>query len=138
MDWRNFVVEAESNQLFRRKFTTYSDVRQVAFFIGEVENGGIIQYLDNSSGDEFKLLKRAATIISCEVLVATLRKLESFFPNGKVPSDRGVRGDIIDELIDAADGEDPFEGLNSWYNANFECVVKCLNMYVDKLMGKQN
>lgn len=66
-------------------------------FEGEVNNGGIFQFLSNSSGD-----MSGETLLALEKIDETaakvLREALRYFPNGIVPKDREERNDLIDQF----------------------------------------
>ena len=65
---------------------------------GQIHNGGVIQFIDNGSGNYFHETIDAAQKIGCDGLVQLLEKAASQFPENKIPKDWNERRDLIDDL----------------------------------------
>ena len=107
------------------KLNEYERVFFVAQVVeAEVNNGGFLQFFDNSSGnfaneivDSFTKIGALKTAKICEKAVAVF--------NGYIPTDRDERGDLLesldcDEILDECDDEfyeyeDNLEELNIEY-----------------------
>lgn len=68
---------------------------------GQIQNGGIIQFIDNGSGNYFHETIEAAEKISDSILVEILTKAASVFPNATVPKDWDERRNVVDAIGDA-------------------------------------
>ena len=66
-------------------------------FEGEVANGGIFQFISNSSGD-----MSVETVLALEKIDETagklLREALQYFPNGIAPKDRDARNDLMEQF----------------------------------------
>jgi len=67
----------------------------------QIMNGGIIQFIDNSTGDFFHETIEAAKNIGFTELEKLLLNAAEKFPNGKIPSNWEVRRQVWDEIGDA-------------------------------------
>lgn len=63
---------------------------------GEVENGGIHQYLFNSAGDHAHDALDGARLFKAQACVDLLLKTYAPFPNGEVPTDRKRRQELLE------------------------------------------
>ncbi|MFN0031622.1 MAG: DUF4375 domain-containing protein, partial [Flavobacteriales bacterium] len=54
---------------------------------GQINNGGVIQFIDNGSGNYFHETIEAAKRANIDELAAMLEKVANKFPNGQVPKD---------------------------------------------------
>ena len=79
--------------------TCVKDFLLCVLFVGEVDNGGISQFLSNNSGDltieTIEALKRIDKEYA-EVLISAMQ----IFPKGVVPRDRETRNKIMDAFDD--------------------------------------
>lgn len=66
-------------------------------FQNEVENGGISQFLSNSSGDMCSETVSALKKIDANAAETLLKALDRF-PNGIAPKDREMRNDLMDQM----------------------------------------
>lgn len=99
---RNYILDEKCKDLgpdetiFNRINQTEKKVVIVAFFIWEVTNGGISQFLTNSSGDLFSetltTMKEIDALEATQVLEAVKKTI---FEGGSVPKDRSDRCDIV-------------------------------------------
>lgn len=64
----------------------------------EIMNGGIVQFIDNGSGNYFHETLDAARRINFTDLVQILEKAAEKFPNGEVPTDWDYRRQVWDEI----------------------------------------
>ncbi len=67
---------------------------------GQIQNGGIIQFIDNGTGNRFHETIEAARRIKNDSLVAILTSVTSQYPKGKIPTDLNYRRDLWDKLCD--------------------------------------
>jgi hypothetical protein len=67
---------------------------------GQIQNGGIIQFIDNGTGNRFHETIDAARRIKNDSLVAILTSVTSQYPKGKIPTDWNYRRDLWDKLCD--------------------------------------
>jgi len=65
---------------------------------GQVDNGGVTQFVDNSTGDHFIETKIALKEIGMESYHDILLEIEKSFPNGIVPKHQEKRRDAIDDI----------------------------------------
>lgn len=78
---------------------------------GQINNGGIIQFIDNSSGDYFHETIEAAKRINSEIFVELLTRAAEQFPNGLIPKDWDYRRNLYDELCETYVTYKTFEEL---------------------------
>jgi hypothetical protein len=67
---------------------------------GQIMNGGIIQFIDNGTGNLFHETIKAAERIKSKTLVEILTKTSGQFPDNKIPKDWDERRNLYDELCD--------------------------------------
>lgn len=80
---------------------------------GQINNGGIVQFIDNGSGNRFHETVDAAKRINSEILVGILTRAAKQFPNAKIPKNWDKRRDLFDELTDKYTTYKTFEELSS-------------------------
>ena len=98
------------------KFTIEeSTVYLCQVFEAEVNNGGISQFIFNSSGDYTHETLEALKTINAFKTAPLIEKIISIFPNKKVPNDRNIREEIFHELCDNADIEDLIETIDNQF-----------------------
>jgi hypothetical protein len=79
---------------------------------GQINNGGIIQFIDNGTGNYFHETIDAAKRIQSEVLVNILTRTAAQFPNEQIPKDWDERRELIDKLNEQFCPSIPFNELN--------------------------
>jgi hypothetical protein len=79
---------------------------------GQINNGGIIQFIDNGTGNRFHETIDAVKRIDSEVLVELLTRASRQFPNGQIPKDWDDRRDLYDELCEKYITFKTFDELN--------------------------
>lgn len=96
----------------------------------QIMNGGIVQFIDNRTGDYFHETLDAARRINFSELVNILVKAAQQFPNGNVPTDFEYRRELWDQMgeehltkgdefdIVDAEWEIFWENLDKTYYAN--------------------
>ncbi|MGV3610463.1 MAG: DMP19 family protein [Fluviicola sp.] len=67
---------------------------------GQVQNGGLIQFIDNSTGDYFHETIESAKIIQNEKLVEILSKAATQYPNKQIPKDWDERRELWDSMCE--------------------------------------
>ena len=65
---------------------------------GQVDNGGVTQFIDNATGDNFIETKIALKEIGMESYHDILLEIEKSFPNSIVPKNQEKRRDAIDNM----------------------------------------
>jgi hypothetical protein len=73
-------------------------VLAVETFYGEVNNGGLIQYLGNESGAFAGWAAEAFDAIGIPELADLMRNVQSLFPHGVIPEDPAVRWDLVEAI----------------------------------------
>jgi hypothetical protein len=83
----------------------------VALFLldGEFGNGGLIQYIMNSSGDSWAALADAFELGDCKQGVDWMESVESILGGVVLLRDRDARIDAISITLQFQKGEDPFD-----------------------------
>lgn len=95
---------------------------------GQINNGGIIQFIDNGTGNRFHETIDAAKRINSEIFVELLTRAAEQFPDGQIPKDWDERRNLYDELCEKYITHKTFEELNS---EEKEIVLKNRNKYGD-------
>ena len=101
----------------------------------QVLNGGVIQFVDNSTGDFFEETLNALKEINAVEYVDILQKVKSIFPEGSVPRDtderRAVIDGIWDDLTEKQDEEmsELLESVDEKYYDNQELLYKYVTDY---------
>lgn len=113
MMWRSILAEKIDEFESRKNEAPCREILSLGWLIGEVENGGFIQYLENSAGDDFYCALASAYKIKCDELVKILLVIESIFPDCRVPLDQELREKAIELLIHDLVEDDPFDNLTS-------------------------
>lgn len=81
-------------------------------FEGEIANGGISQFLSNSSGDMAEETILALEKIGEPDIAKLLRKTLQCFPNGAVPKDCDARNDLIEQFDEKVEAQfDEFDRI---------------------------
>jgi hypothetical protein len=80
---------------------------------GQINNGGIIQFIDNGTGNRFHETIDAARRIDSEILVELLTRAANQFPNGQIPKDWDERRNLYDELREKHITYKTFDELSS-------------------------
>ncbi len=128
--WRDILAKKEAMFLDKSSDRIYRNILAVSSFLIEVENGGIVQYLDNDSGNYFSTLVSAAIDIKCPILKSITGHINVMFPEGVVPMERNERGSVIDQMLDDFDDEDPFDELVREYENGVSCIESCFDHYL--------
>lgn len=81
------------------------------YFMGDTLNGGLIQTLENSTGDHFADVEAFANDYCSEPVRQIFVELKQMFPHGQVPANRTTRQDAIEKMMNGDDLFDPFEEL---------------------------
>jgi hypothetical protein len=76
---------------------------------GQVQNGGLIQFIDNSTGNYFHETIEAAKSIKNKKLVEILKKITSQYPNKQIPKDWGERRDLWDSLCEKHENDEEWD-----------------------------
>ncbi|MEW5677258.1 DUF4375 domain-containing protein [Flavobacterium enshiense] len=99
---------------------------------GEVLNGGLIQFVENSTGDNFEETLKALNEIKATEYVKILESIKTHFPNGYLPKDTGKRRELIDELNDKKNQEELWEmdDIYENYDKQYYDNVKNLEKYI--------
>lgn len=98
---------------------------------GEVSNGGLIQFIENSSGDNFEETLKALNEIKATEYVKILESIKTLFPNGYLPKDTGERRKLIDELDSKKNQEElwKMEEIYEDYNKQYYNNIKNLEKH---------
>ena len=93
-------------------------------FEGEVANGGISQFLSNSSGDMTEETVLALEKIGEPETVAMLREVLQCFPNGVVPKNREVRNDLMEQFDEKVEAQfDQFDRVLWEHSLSQSCYT---------------
>jgi len=137
--WKEYIYKniesIEANKM--RRFNT--NLLNIAQFIGELESGGVAQYLSNTKDTSFsELIQSAEEVKSVELL--ELLNLTSFvFPKGCVPYDPNEVFDILDVILEGSNSE-VFDKITDKYNQLSPAIDIALDKYIARniKMGSKN
>jgi hypothetical protein len=76
---------------------------------GQVQNGGLIQFIDNSSGDYFHETIEAAKNIKNEKLVDILNKIIAQYPERQIPKDWDERRALWDSMCEENENDEKWD-----------------------------
>jgi len=76
---------------------------------GQVQNGGLIQFIDNSTGDYFHETIEAAKIIKNDKLVDILSKITTQYPNKLIPKDWNERRELWDSMCEKHENDEEWD-----------------------------
>lgn len=79
----------------------------------QMHNGGIVQFIDNGSGNYFHETQNAAALINSNILVDILKRASEQFPNNLVPKGWDERRELFDDLCEQYTTYKTFEELSS-------------------------
>jgi len=68
-------------------------------FAREVDNGGLAQFLSNSSGKYAKYVEEGLQLLRADTLLAIFLEALRLFPKGDVPVDSEIRRNLINGLL---------------------------------------
>jgi hypothetical protein len=101
---------------------------------GQVQNGGLIQFIDNSTGNYFHETIEAAKKIGNEKLVEILTKITAQYPEKQIPKDWSERRDLWDVMCEDhendAQWDKLWEDLDDQYYNNADLMNQQLIDYL--------
>jgi len=101
---------------------------------GQINNGGIIQFIDNGTGNRFHETIEAAKRINNAGLANTLTQATTQFPNGQIPKDWNYRRALWDELCEQHEEDEAWNNfwtkLDEWYYSNTNTIYQNLIDYL--------
>jgi hypothetical protein len=102
---------------------------------GQILNGGVIQFIDNSTGNYFHETIQVAKAIKSTELLEILTKAAGQFPNGQIPKNWEERRALYDELSDLHSNYIPFHELDSAdkekFLQNFDYSISLDDVVID-------
>lgn len=101
----------------------------------QINNGGIIQFFDNSSGNYFSETCIALKEINAIEILEILDKFQNLFPNKNVPKNWGKRRKLMDRITDEID-DAFFEELDEEYYNKSGLFKKYIVEYINKSVCK--
>lgn len=111
----------------------------------QIENGGVIQFIDNGSGNDFDETLRSLEEINASIQARILMDVESIFPNNIVSKNWEHRRSQIDRInennvphVANFDSEEFWEMLDEKYYANYDSLYGAINKYTRDYMNKHN
>jgi hypothetical protein len=93
---------------------------------GQINNGGVIQFIDNSTGNHFHETIDAAKKIKNDSLVSILTKAATQYPNGQIPKNWEQRRNVWDELCEAHDNDESWDNLWEELNRSYYDISKAI------------
>ena len=119
----DYASLTHGEQLFHRVFFALDS---------EVENGGLHQYLENSSGDDAERVKADLTEIGAAELRKVLDDLSGLFPSHDIPEERVARLDALAESEENVENFDElFEEADAQYGRAAQTLYTHLMNYVE-------
>lgn len=106
-DWIDYVVD-NIDGLLRSRDNEARALTALYDLVVEFDNGGLSQYLMNSSGDTWPDLRLAFELVGFKEGLQWMSEIEEIY-GGPLPTDRDRRLDRIPELPGWDRGDDPFE-----------------------------
>ena len=101
---------------------------------GQINNGGIVQFIDNSTGNRFLETIDASKRIKSDSLLNILTRITIQFPNKQIPQDWNKRRIIWDKLCEQHENDDNWEKfwekLDDSYYANSKEIYQNLIDYL--------
>lgn len=103
--WRNLVDRVYDEELgFSSLIEEEKLYYSVCVLIGEVYNGGFVQFFDNSSGAQYRYAELGLIRMQAKKSITLLREAKfSLFGNQHVPTDQAERWNIMRKLTDDPD-----------------------------------
>ena len=103
--WRDLVDRVYDGSL---GFTSLNDEEKlyysVCVLIGEVYNGGFVQFFDNTSGAQYRYAELGLIQMQAKESLTLLRKAKlSLFGNKSVPIDQEERWGVMRQMTDESD-----------------------------------
>lgn len=129
--WRDFLYQNIESIEMKRNEMPYKQIILMGNFIGELENGGIIQFFDNFDDVSFESMKEVSNEINCNELSSFLIEVENVFPGSKVPENKDKLLEVIDTIIDNSD-DDEFQKLSSSYSEIAPIVDKKMDCFLGR------
>ena len=108
----------------------------------QVMNGGVLQFVDNSTGDFFEETLTALKEIKAFEFSDILYQMKNKFPNGIIPKNTEDRRDLIDEINDnlTEDEENEldelYEKIDDEYYDSEELLQKYIIEYTKEIINK--
>jgi hypothetical protein len=108
----------------------------------QVMNGGVIQFVDNSTGDYFKETLLSLKEINADKYVRILEKIKEKFPNRIIPKNTEERRNLIDTICENLTQEQEweldefYESLDNEYCENQDELELIIIGYIKKLINK--
>lgn len=132
--WELFDIWHEPKSFLYRELEELSPAEQVVALTinldDQVQNGGLVQYFDNSYGDHAGFTLDALLSIGAEGPADAYRRALSVFPGGVPPVDTEERSKIVSSLT-----EDQFDFLNKLdeiYYSHSDLVPKLVADYIHR------
>jgi Domain of unknown function (DUF4375) len=101
---------------------------------GQVQNGGLIQFIDNSTGEYFHETIEAAKNIKNDKLVAILTKITTQYPVHQIPKDWDERRALWDSMCEHNENDETWDkfwdDLDHEYYDNANAMNKDLIEYL--------
>ena len=97
----------------------------------QVDNGGVISFVDNGSGEYFHETLNALKELKMDKFLLILDEFKTLFPDEIVPKDIEKRRNAIDLILDkTGDSEEPFESWDDIFYSNREYFENKIIEYV--------
>lgn len=114
------IIDQFFEQLGETEVSELTDIKaRTLYFIStmhyQVLNGGVIQFVDNSSGDFFEDIYQTLDNLSLTAFVQILTDVRNKFPNQSIPTDMSERRNLIDKINEQAEVDDKEDELELFW-----------------------
>ena len=105
----------------------------VSYFVGDTMNGGLLQTMNNSTGDFLDVVGEFAGRYGPPELVEIVAGVHAVFPGGRAPMKREERMDFLDPFMEQE--IDPFDALTTRFYAIESAIRSSLISLVEQNRG---
>jgi len=99
----------------------------------QIDNGGIVSFVDNGSGDYFNQTLLALNEIGLDKHYKILKEFQTLFPENNVPVDMNVRRYLMDSLLEAnGDSQETFETWDKTIYSSKDYLINKIIHYLKK------
>lgn len=121
-------------------------IRILCYIFGmhyQIENGGVMQFLDNGSGNNFEETLSSLEEINASAQMNVLLNVKTAFPNKIVAKDWEERRCQIDQInendvsrVSNFDSEEFWESLDKMYYRSYDSLYIAVNSFVRNYINK--
>jgi hypothetical protein len=134
--WFKFVSVHFDNIAANRHKAPFHLLYQMFLFVAETENGGVLQYLTNSSGDEFEKLGLSADEVDLPFFEDWMNRIRAVFPDKDISPDREQRVTSLIAITGDPISFDPFDSVTADIDEKRSAVERVMNEYCIQHSGE--